>query len=250
MQNKKTSNGGYVAIVLLVLGFVGIGLFAFRTDLFTGNKEDKSMIEQDLAALEKATEAKNLIEESSKKTNNEMGVVLKETDQKVADQNNNNKKVMQGVLHTSKGDITLEFVEATPKTVENFVKLAKEGFYDGTKFHRVIKGFMNQGGDPLSKDDTKADFWGTGGPGYKFNDEIIAGNKNDIYTISMANSGPNTNGSQFFINAANNNFLDTKHTVFGKVVAGTDVVDIINNVATNSNDRPLEPVLIKSITIK
>ncbi|MDQ3076217.1 MAG: peptidylprolyl isomerase [bacterium] len=157
---------------------------------------------------------------------------------------------MTAILHTSKGDVTIEFNSATPKTVENFVKLAKEGFYDGTKFHRVIKGFMSQGGDPLSKDDSKEGSWGTGGPGYKFADEITTTNKNNLNTISMANSGPNTNGSQFFINAANNNFLDTKHTVFGKVVSGIDVALAINNVATNPGDRPVEAVVIKSITLK
>ena len=153
-------------------------------------------------------------------------------------------------MHTSKGDITIEFNPETPKTVDNFVKLAKEGFYDNTKFHRVIKGFMSQGGDPLSKDDSKEALWGTGGPGYKFADELTPGNKNNTYTISMANAGPNTNGSQFFINAANNNFLDGKHVVFGHVTAGMDVAEAINNVATDRSDRPLEPVVIKSITLK
>src|SRR3989344_4331201 len=130
---------------------------------------------------------------------------------------NNMKEVTKATLHTSKGDIVIEFAAGTPNTVANFIKLASAGFYDGTKFHRVIKGFMIQGGDPLSKDDTKQAYWGTGGPGYQFGDEIHAENRNDIGTIAMANSGPNTNGSQFFINVANNNFLDTKHTVFGKV---------------------------------
>jgi len=160
-----------------------------------------------------------------------------------------NKKIMNATISTNMGDITIEFNSATPKTVENFISLAKKGFYDKTKFHRVIKGFMNQGGDPLSKDDTKEDFWGTGGPGYKFNDEILASNKNDIGTISMANAGPNTNGSQFFINVAANNFLDTKHTVFGKVTAGLDVVMAINSVPVGRNDRPVSPVIIKSITL-
>src|SRR3989344_5555217 len=113
---------------------------------------------------------------------------------------NNQAKTMNAILHTNKGDITIEFFESqAPNTVANFVKLAQEGFYDGTKFHRVIKGFMIQGGDSLTKDDSKMDLWGTGGPGYAFSDEIGAGNKNDIGTISMANAGPNTNGSQFFI---------------------------------------------------
>ncbi len=162
-----------------------------------------------------------------------------------------NKKIMNATLHTSMGDITIEFnPSTTPNTVENFIKLAQSGFYDGTKFHRVIKGFMNQGGDPFSKDDSKVAEWGTGGPGYKFNDELTAGNSNDVGTISMANAGPNTNGSQFFINAAPNNSLDTKHTVFGKVTAGLDVVMAINNTPTDSSDRPITPVVIKSITLK
>lgn len=129
------------------------------------------------------------------------------------------------VMQTNKGVIEIElFSSDAPKTVENFVKLAKEGFYDGVKFHRVIKGFMLQGGDPLSKDDSRQAEWGTGGPGYAFEDEIHANNRNVVGTIAMANAGPNTNGSQFFINTVDNNFLDIKHTVFGKVVSGMEVV--------------------------
>lgn len=164
---------------------------------------------------------------------------------------NDNKKIMQAIIHTSKGDVTIEFFEAdAPNTVANFVKLAQAGFYDGTKFHRVIKGFMIQGGDPLSKDDAMAARWGTGGPGYQFADEIRANNHNDAGTISMANAGPNTNGSQFFVNTAANNFLDTKHTTFGKVVAGLDVVKAIESTPTGTNDRPEEAVVINSITLK
>lgn len=161
-----------------------------------------------------------------------------------------NQNYMMAILHTSMGDITIELNDATPNTVANFVKLAQSGFYDGTKFHRVIEGFMNQGGDPLSKDDGKVQLWGTGGPGYTFADEIKPDNHNDKGTISMANAGPNTNGSQFFLNVAPNNFLDTKHTVFGKVTAGYDVVEAINQVPTGSGDRPLGPVTIKNITLK
>src|SRR5271165_2521121 len=103
------------------------------------------------------------------------------------------------ILHTNKGDITIEFSVDAPNTAANFIKLAQEGFYDGTKFHRVIKDFMIQGGDPQTKDDALMARWGTGGPGYTFADEIHPNNNNDIGTISMANAGPNTNGSQFFI---------------------------------------------------
>ena len=158
---------------------------------------------------------------------------------------------MNAILHTNQGDITIEFLETlAPNTVQNFVKLAKSGFYDGVKFHRVIKGFMIQGGDPLTKDDSMSDFWGTGGPGYTFADEITPNNENNTGTISMANAGPNTNGSQFFINVGDNNFLDSKHTVFGKVTEGMDVVQQIESTPTNSSDRPLEPVVINSVTVK
>jgi len=161
------------------------------------------------------------------------------------------EKIMKATLHTNKGDITIEFnSEGTLNTVANFIKLAKDGFYNGTKFHRVIKGFMNQGGDPFSKDDSLSARWGTGGPGYSFNDEIGPNNRNDVGTISMANSGPNTNGSQFFINAQNNNSLDSKHTVFGHVVAGLDVVMLINEVETDAADRPISPVIIEEVTLE
>lgn len=155
------------------------------------------------------------------------------------------------IITTNKGVITLElFTDKTPTTAGNFAKLASEGFYNGTRFHRVIKSFMIQGGDPLSKDVANKNRWGTGGPGYQFADEIGAGNKNDIGTISMANAGPNTNGSQFFINVANNNFLDTKHTVFGRVVSGMEVITAIENTATDPSDRPLEDMIIETIEIK
>jgi peptidylprolyl isomerase len=164
----------------------------------------------------------------------------------------NNKKTMTATLKTNKGDIMIElFGKATPKTVENFVKLAQTGFYDGVKFHRIIKDFMIQGGDPLTKDDTKKSIWGTGGPGYQFADEIGVDNRNAIGTISMANAGPNTNGSQFFINVADNSFLDTKHTVFGRVTSGMDVVTAIENVKVEGQSgRPLEPVVITSVELK
>jgi peptidylprolyl isomerase len=157
---------------------------------------------------------------------------------------------MNITLHTSKGEIGIEMMEAdAPKTCANFLKLAKEGFYDGTKFHRVIKDFMIQGGDPQTTVDALMPRWGSGGPGYQFEDEIHANNRNDIGTIAMANSGPNTNGSQFFINTANNNFLDTKHTVFGHVVSGMDAVKAIEGTPTGANDRPAEAMVISSVTI-
>ncbi len=159
------------------------------------------------------------------------------------------KKVMQATLHTNQGDITIELNPAAPNIAANFIKLAQSGFYDGTKFHRVIKGFMDQGGDPLSKDDSQAARWGTGGPGYQLPDENLSA-PNSVGVVAMANSGPNTNGSQFFINAADNHFLDGKYSVFGRVTAGLDVVMAINATPTGANDVPLQPIVINSITLK
>jgi len=156
-------------------------------------------------------------------------------------------------LMTNFGEIQIEFYkDQAPKTVNNFISLVEKGFYDGTKFHRVIPNFMVQGGDPLSKDDSAKEKWGTGGPGYFFDDEIGDKNSNVIGTIAMANSGPNTNGSQFFINVADNNFLDTKHTVFGKITKGIDVVMKISQTQTTGApyDHPLQDVIIEKILVK
>ncbi len=158
---------------------------------------------------------------------------------------------MKIILHTNKGDITIQLTDTqTPNTVANFTKLAKEGFYNGVKFHRVIQNFMIQSGDPLTKDDTAQALWGTGGPGYKFADEIHADNHNVAGTISMANAGPNTNGSQFFINLKDNNFLDDKHTVFGTVVEGMEVVQEIGSTSVDMMDRPTYPIVIERISVE
>ena len=146
---------------------------------------------------------------------------------------NQTKKIK---LETNYGDIVIELANDMPITTGNFEKLVKEGFYDGVIFHRVIEGFMIQGGDPTGT--------GMGGPGYKIKDEFTKNNRNDRGTISMANAGPNTGGSQFFINLVNNNFLDSKHPVFGKIVEGIDVVDAIAKVETDSNDKPIKEVKI------
>src|SRR3989344_3939657 len=144
------------------------------------------------------------------------------------------------ILETNMGNITIELDSDMPVTAGNFEKLVNEGFYDGVIFHRVIAGFMIQGGDPTGT--------GRGGPGYNIKDEFTSHNKNDRGTISMANAGPNTGGSQFFINLVDNNFLDSKHPVFGTVVEGMDVVDSIGKIETDSFDRPLEEVkIIKAV---
>jgi peptidylprolyl isomerase len=148
------------------------------------------------------------------------------------------KKVL---LKTSMGDIILQLYEDMPITAGNFQKLVEKGFYDGTVFHRIIADFMIQGGDPTGT--------GCGGPGYAIKDEFTRKNKNDRGTISMANAGPNTGGSQFFINLVNNNFLDSKHPVFGKVVEGLDVVDALGKVKTGANDKPVKEVKIESAKV-
>lgn len=154
------------------------------------------------------------------------------------------------VFKTNQGDIKLEiFADKAPNTANNFITLVKEGFYNGTRFHRVIKDFMIQGGDPLTKDESQKMYWGTGGPGYKFEDEFGEGLSNVSGTISMANSGPNTNGSQFFINTADNTFLDGKHAVFGKVIEGMEIVTKIEETETDSGDRPLNDMIIESVSI-
>ncbi|MEK9179787.1 MAG: peptidylprolyl isomerase [Patescibacteria group bacterium] len=152
-------------------------------------------------------------------------------------------------LHTNKGDIGIElFLDETPITAGNFLKLAQDGFYDGTKFHRVIAGFMIQGGDPNSRGDDPSTY-SRGGPGYTIPDEFAPGPLNNRGTLSMANAGPNTGGSQFFINLVNNNFLDGKHAVFGQVVSGMEVVDAIAAVRKSAGDVPLEPVVIESVSV-
>lgn len=163
------------------------------------------------------------------------------------------------VINTNKGVIEIElFEDFMPITAGNFIKLAEEGFYDGVKFHRVIDGFMIQGGDPITKTDEVLRY-GTGGPGYSIQDEHIRGEllTNTRGTISMANSGPNSGGSQFFINLVNNERLDfdkeplsSKHPVFGRVISGMEVVDEIAKAETNATNLPLEDIVMETVTIR
>ena len=166
---------------------------------------------------------------------------------------------LTATLHTSKGDVVVRlFPDHAPKTVRNFVELAEGGrewtdprngqqskdrLYDGTVFHRVISGFMIQGGDPLGT--------GTGGPGYRFEDEFHPELSFDRpYLLAMANAGPGTNGSQFFITVGPTPHLNRKHTIFGEVTTGTEVVDAIAGAATGPHDRPVDDVVISSVTVQ
>jgi cyclophilin family peptidyl-prolyl cis-trans isomerase len=150
--------------------------------------------------------------------------------------------VSNATLHTSEGAIEVElYPDAAPKTVENFEKLSRDGFYEGVIFHRVIPEFMIQGGDPTGT--------GMGGPGYEFEDEFNE-HRVERGALAMANAGPNTNGSQFFIVTAEATpWLDGKHTVFGRVTSGMDVVDRISQTERDANDRPLKPVTIERVEL-
>lgn len=162
---------------------------------------------------------------------------------KTTTQETSNKKNSVAKFETSKGEFTVElFQDKAPITTKNFIDLANKKVYDGLIFHRVIKDFMIQGGDPKGN--------GTGGPGYTIPDEFHPDLKHDgVGVLSMANAGPNTGGSQFFITLAPTPWLDKKHSVFGKVVSGLDVVKTIGNVKTGAMDKPVEDVVIKKITI-
>jgi peptidyl-prolyl cis-trans isomerase A (cyclophilin A) len=166
---------------------------------------------------------------------------------------------LTATLRTNQGTVVIRlFPDHAPKTVRNFVELAEGGrewtdpntgqtttqkLYDGTIFHRVIPDFMIQGGDPLGS--------GRGGPGYKFGDEIHPDLRFDRpYLLAMANAGPGTNGSQFFITVAPTPWLNGKHTIFGEVVQGADVIDVISRLKTGSQDRPVEDVTVDSVTIE
>ncbi len=162
------------------------------------------------------------------------------------------------IFETSMGTFKVElYLDQMPVTAGNMKTLIEQGYYDGQRFHRVIDSFMIQGGDPQSKNESSRDIWGTGGPGYTIEDEFVEGLSNVRGTLSMANSGPNSGGSQFFINLVDNTYLDwdkpptqSKHPVFGKIVEGMDIIDSIGNVDTNMRDQPSTDIVITSVTIE
>ncbi len=220
----------YLIVFIIVVLF--IILLATYLDYKNSNKSKENDI---LSSTSTALLSTSTLENNQNKNINNM--------------ENENKNYKTAILHTNLGNITFEFAKDKPLTTENFKKLASSKFYDGVKFHRVISEFMIQTGDPLSKDETKKDYWGTGGPGYKFNDELTGAEKYEIGTVAMANSGPNTNGSQFFIMTSNMS-LPPNYTVFGKVISGQEIAQKIQDVKTDSKDRPLENVIINSVELK
>ena len=234
----EKSNSIITATVILVTVFF-IGLI-----YFANKKEPAAQIQKEdteMAVVQKKEET-NL--DKVDLTDLSTGAAKKRVKPEMTiDQN----KTYLATVDTSEGTFVLKLdAENKPVTVNNFVALANDGFYNGTIFHRVIDGFMIQGGDPLGN--------GTGGPGYQFEDEVSAPNVNAKGTIAMANAGAGTNGSQFFVNLADNNFLDTKHTVFGEVTKGMDVVEKIGKTqvtmsTSGENSRPVKDVVVNKIEV-
>lgn len=212
-----------------------LATFLLGSGVYGAEKKDsKTPTSAKEAVQEKQAEQKAADKTQTGNTDN----TTEKKEKKMADQK------LIATLETSMGTMKLSlFYKQTPKTVSNFVTLAKKGFYDGLVFHRVIKDFMIQGGDPQGN--------GTGGPGYKFDDEFVATLKHSKKGIlSMANSGPNTNGSQFFITLRATSHLDGRHTVFGELVEGEDVLDKIGATKTHHADKPITPVTMKKVTIE
>lgn len=230
----------YFTISILIILLAGVAYFLQMDEVPVTASTKKEVA--------KSVTAKNLDTSAS----------LSTTTQATTSANQNTKEIMQtpekitrAIITTNKGNIEIEFSERTPNTVANFVKLSNEKYYNGVRFHRVIKDFMIQTGDPLSKDMTNQAAWGTGGPGYRFNDELYGNEKYSYGTVAMANAGPNTNGSQFFIVTANPGYpLPPNYTVFGKVIKGMDTAEKIQNVRTGQSDRPVEDIIIEKVEVQ
>lgn len=213
-------------------------------------------IDNDKVEMGEETESVQVLEDpltqllSEDEVNNNIENLNNDFNNKTMDTNTLQKGAVKpdetiAIVSTTKGDIVLRFFEdEAPKTVENFLGLAKKSYYDGIIFHRVIEGFMIQGGDPTGTGRGGESLWGT-----PFDDEFSTSVKNKKGSISMANAGPKTNGSQFFINTNDNLFLDNKHSVFGEVISGFDIVESIEKSKTDPTDKPIDEVKINNIKI-
>ena len=251
-----------ILVGLVIVAIIGVGIKSMISEPFIKSDTNISDLKQGGSSMQskeaesKMTDAQRKALQDIQNNNAATGTKASTSPATTTILNNKsntniNKKTMQVTMKTNMGDIELTLNrERTPNTVDNFVKLAQAKFYDGTRFHRVIKDFMIQGGDPLSKDVTKKNFWGTGGPDYKFADEFLADDNMKEGDLAMANSGPGTNGSQFFIvTAAATPWLNGKHTIFGKVSKGMDVVNKIEASRVDGGDKPIEDVIVTSVTV-
>ncbi len=232
--------------ILILLSGCGVSN-GISTNEKNADKRIKNYDDSDVMSKINDLENKEAQQEQSQQSNKTNNNQMKENNSTLLDLA---QEYSSAIIKTNLGDIKVKFYnEASPLTVNNFLNLAKDGFYDNTRFHRVINDFMIQGGDPNSKDLSKKNLWGTGDPGYKFADEfnnekLIRG------SLAMANSGPDTNGSQFFIVTAEATpWLDGKHTNFGEITSGMDVVEKIEAMKTDARDCPLEDIIIGSIEL-
>jgi len=237
----------YAVISILVVSLGGIAYFL-------QNNRDLPQVQITEQVLGEATTTNNVIkkhtinnfEQNNKESTTTNSIATTTTNMEIPE------KITSATIKTNKGDFEITFSDKAPETVKNFTKLALSGFYNGTRFHRVIRDFMIQGGDPLSKDVANKNSWGTGGPGYTFKDET---SPNDVFsqgTLAMANAGPNTNGSQFFVVTAiaGTPWLAGKHTVFGHITSGFDVALRIGDMQTDGADRPVQDVIVEKVVIK
>jgi len=245
MENEdKKSNDGTKSLFLFLVGVLLVGgIFFFVKESNKKSAQDVPVLEEVYNSVLETSETPNLeTEEGPVDMSNQKMTIEQKLATKAPSNMINVEKIYTATLRTNMGDIVILLdAKNRPQTVNNFVYLARAGFYSDVIFHRVISGFMIQSGDPLGT--------GTGGPSYKFADELSSPNLNVKGTIAMANAGSNTNGSQFFINLVDNNYLDIKHSVFGKITAGADVVEAIGKVKTGSNDKPVSSVVINAVEI-
>lgn len=230
MDNETKITYSVIAVLIIILGVLAYNLQPMQdTEVITDKKIDTSV-------------KKPTTTQTTQKTTTASTTPTTPMD---------NQTLSSATITTNKGVIEITFATNTPNTVKNFGALANSKFYDGIRFHRVIKNFMIQTGDPLSKDKANESMWGTGGPGYKFNDELTGQEQYPLGTVAMANAGPNTNGSQFFIVTANPGYpLPPNYTVFGKVTKGIEVALAIQDVQTGPSDRPVEDILIQKVEVR
>lgn len=230
MKNKKKILIGlYIIIAVLIIVIICI---IFKDKIYNKNNSNELKISQEEIKVNNSNNQKNM------NVNKNINMDLAETCESAK-------------IKTNYGEIEIKFYnEKAPMTVANFCTLAKKGFYNGIRFHRVIKDFMIQVGDPNSKDLTKKNVWGTGGPGYQFEDELPKRGEYKLGSVAMANAGPNTNGSQIFIVSGENGVqLPPLYALFGEVVKGMEIVNKIQNVETEMSDRPVKDVLIESVEV-
>jgi cyclophilin family peptidyl-prolyl cis-trans isomerase len=239
MDNETKVTYGVIGIIILILGGLAYVLQPMgvdelkKSDTYKEQQEIKEDKKQEIGAQSQTPPSPLATQQSTTTPSMEQ------------------KKYTGAVITTNKGTIEFIFGDKTPVTVANFEKLASSQYYDGVRFHRVIKNFMIQTGDPLSKDKANIQSWGTGGPGYTFKDELRGDEQYTLGTVAMANAGPNTNGSQFFIVTAQPGVpLPPNYTVFGKVTKGIETALAIQEVQTGANDRPVDDVIIQKIELR